>query len=223
LVHNSAGVLLRTADLGSPARKIFGHSDPDFSWGVINNLTYKNFKLSFQFDGIVGGVMHNYVRQKTLQGGRHLETTEGEWGAARYNDVNGGSFIAPGIVIIGTPILDPVTGDITNWKNLSTAPNTTKTTVQNYVSRYASIQDLNIISKTFTKLREVTLTYNIPQTLFTGKIFKQGSVSFVGRNLLLFFPSKYKDVDPDQFSQSSGTDLQTPTTRRFGVNVNLTF
>ncbi len=59
-------------------QKNFGHSDPDWSWGVINNLGYKNFKLSFQFDGVVGGVFHDYVRQKTLQGGRHLETVQGD-------------------------------------------------------------------------------------------------------------------------------------------------
>ncbi len=224
LVHNSGnGVLLRTQDLGSQARKIFGHSDPDLSWGIINNIGYKNFKLTFQFDGVIGGVMHNYVRQKTLQGGRHLETTQGEWGAARYGDVNGGTYVADGIVLVGTPQLDPVTGEITNWKDLTTAKNTTKTTVQNYVSRYASIQDLNIISKTFAKLREVTLTYNLPEKLFAGKVFRKASVSFIGRNLLLFYPSKYKDVDPDQFTQSGNTDLQTPTTRRYGFNLNLTF
>lgn len=223
LVLNSAGVLLRTSDLGSPAQRIFGHSDPDWSWGVINSIGYKNFKFGFQFDGVVGGVMHNYVRQKTLQGGRHLETTEGEWGAARPGDVTGGTYVANGIVLVGSPVLDPVTGEITNWKALTTAPNTTKTTVQNYVSRYASIADQNIISKTFAKLREVTLTYALPQNLFNGKAFKQATISFVGRNLLLFYPSRYKDVDPDQFTQSSGTDLQTPTTRRFGFNINLTF
>jgi hypothetical protein len=157
-----------------------------------------------------------------LQGGRHLETVQGEWGAARYDDVNGGSYVANGIVLVGTPVLDPVTGAITNWKDLTTAPNTKKTTVQNYASRYASIQDLNIISKTFAKLREVTLTYKLPQGVF-GKVFNQASVSLVGRNLLLFFPDKYKDVDPDQFMQSGASDLQTPTTRRFGFNLNLTF
>lgn len=223
LVHNSAGVLLRYRDINPTANRIFGHSDPDFTWGVINNISYKNFKLTFQFDGIVGGVMHDYVRQKTLQGGRHIETTQGAWGAARPGDVNGGTYVADGIVLVGTPQLDPVTGEITNWKDLTTAKNTAKTTVQNYVSRYASITDLNTISKTFAKLREVTLTYNVPKSLFGGKVFKAATVSVVGRNLLLFYPSKYKDVDPDQFSQSSGTDLQTPTTRRYGFNINLTF
>ncbi len=222
LVHGSNGLLQRFSDLGSPARRIFGHADPDFIWGVVNTLNYKNLSLTFQFDGVIGGVFHDYVRQKTLQGGRHLETTQGEWGAHRYDDVNGGSYVANGIVLVGVPVLDPVTGEITNWKDLSTAPNTKSTTVQNYSSRYASIQDLNIISKTFAKLREVTLTYKLPQGIF-GKAFNQASVSFVGRNLLLFFPNRYKDVDPDQFMQSSGSDLQTPTTRRFGVNFNLTF
>ena len=59
------------------------------------------------------------------------------------------------------------------------------------------------------KLRELTLTYTVPQTLFGGKIFKQATVSIVGRNLLLFYPNKYKnfygcnltiDESEDQYS-----------------------
>jgi hypothetical protein len=45
----------------------------------------------------------------------------------------------------------------------------------------------------------------------------------VGRNLLYFFPDRYKDVDVDQYTQDSGSGLQTPTTRSFGFNLNLTF
>ena len=88
----------------------------------------------------------------------------------------------------------------------------------------ASIPDLDIIKKTYGKLREVTLTYNVPQTLFgTKSVIKKASISFVGRNLLYIFPGQYKDIDVDQYSQASGSGLQTPTTRSYGFNINLTF
>ncbi|MGN6417996.1 MAG: SusC/RagA family TonB-linked outer membrane protein [Pseudobacter sp.] len=224
LVHGSDGLLMRFRDAGQgDAKRIFGHADPDWTWGVNNSFSYKSFRFSFQFDGVVGGVLHDYVRQKTLQGGRHIETSTGLWGQHRPDDVKGGSLVAPGITLVGAIQLDPVTGEITNMKDLQQKANTTATTVQNYSSRYANIAELNIISKTFAKLREITFTYTLPQNMLGKSFIKKAEVSLVGRNLALFFPSKYKDVDPDQFTQSSGSDLQTPSTRRFGFNLNLTF
>lgn len=201
---------------------------PDWTWGVVNTISYKNFSLRFQFDGIVGGVMEDYVRKKTLQGGRHIETTEGAFGAARANDALGPdyfSYVGQGVILTGADIqLDPITGQITNMKDLTEQTNTIKTSVQDYVSRMSSIPDLDIISKTFAKLREVNISYNIPTSIF-GKIsfIQKASVSLVGRNLIYFFPSRYRDVDVDQYTQSSGSDLQTPTTRSYGINLNISF
>jgi TonB-linked SusC/RagA family outer membrane protein len=224
LVHGSDGSLMRFRDAGfGAARRIFGEADPDWSWGVTNTVSYKDFRLTFQFDGVVGGVFHDYVRQKTLQGGRHLETATGLWGEHRPNDVGAGTLVAPGITLIGNIQLDPVTGDIINMKDLQVAANTKAIAVQNYSSRYANILELNMISKTFTKLREITLTYSLPAKMLGKSIIRKAEISLVGRNLALFFPKRYKDVDPDQFTQAGASDLQTPTTRRFGFNVNLTF
>ena len=67
------------------------------------------------------------------------------------------------------------------------------------------------------KLREVTLTYNFPRSLLSKTFFSRASVSLVGRNLLLW--SKLPEVDPDP-----GVDnLQTPSVRNMGFNVNLIF
>ena len=197
----------------------------NWSWGVTNTLGYKGFRLTFQFDGVVGGVFHNYVRQKTLQGGRHLETATGLWGENRPNDVTGGSLVAPGITLTGPAIqLDPVTGEIMNMKDLTVVTKQLKQLLYKVIpARYANILELNMISKTFAKLREITLTYQLPASLLGKSFIRKAEVSLVGRNLLLFFPKRYKDVDPDQFTQSGASDLQTPTTRRFGFNVNLTF
>ncbi|WPV69814.1 SusC/RagA family TonB-linked outer membrane protein [Chitinophaga sp. LS1] len=228
VIDQSSGLLLRYTDLGVNAKKVFGHSDPDWQWGITNTFSYKNFSFRFRFDGMVGGVVHDYVRQKSLQGGRHIESTQGKFGEARPDDALGStgfSYVGEGVNLTGGTIsLDPITGKITNEDELTVSKNATKTSVQQYVTRMASIHDLNNIKKTYAKLREVTLTYRLPADLFGKRtVFQNASVSLVGRNLLYFFPSRYKDMDVDQYTQDSGSGLQTPTTRSYGVNLNITF
>ncbi len=226
VIDAHSGVYTRYSDLGSSAQKIYGHADPNWQWGLVNTLSYKSFSLRFQFDGLVGGVMEDYVRKKTLQGGRHIESATGALGAARPSDeANVAAYTSEGVNLVGGDIqLDPINGTITNFKDLTVQKNTTKSQVQPFVTREASIPDLDIIKKTYAKLREVAISYVIPSNLFGKKSFIQkATVSFVGRNLLYFFPNKYKDVDVDQYSQDSGSGLQTPTVRSFGFNVNLTF
>jgi len=226
VIDQASGVYLRYSDLGSSAQKVFGHADPDFQWAAINTLSYKNFSLRFQFDGLVGGVMEDYVRKKTLQGGRHSESATGAFGVARPSDeANVAAYTGDGVNLTGASInLDPITGAITNYSSLNQVQNTTKSQVQPFVTRMASIPDLDIIKKTYVKLREIALTYNLPENTFKKNSFiRKASVSFVGRNLLYFFPNKYKDVDVDQYTQDSGSGLQTPTTRSYGVNVNFLF
>lgn len=226
VIDPGTGVYTRFSDLGVSAQKIYGHADPNWQWGLTNMLSYKNFALHFQFDGIVGGVMEDYVRKKTLQGGRHIEAATGAFGQARPQDeANIAAYTGNGVNLTGAPIvLDPITGVITNMKDLTETQNTTKSQVQPFVTRMASIPDLDMIKKTYTKLREVTFTYTLPRTVFGDKSFiREASVSLVGRNLLYFFPNKYKDVDVDQYTQDSGSGLQTPTMRNYGFNINLSF
>jgi hypothetical protein len=242
VIDASSGLYTRISDLGSSAKKVFGHSDPDWQWGIVNTVSYKAISIRFQFDGMVGGVIEDYIRKKTLQGGRHIESATGAFGVARPSDeANIAAYTGEGVNLSGPNgiQLDPITGQIANFKELTAVKNTTKSQVQPFVTREASISDLDIVKKTYAKLREVTITYALPQRLLGNKSFIQSaSVSLVGRNLLYFFPSKFKDLDVDQYTQSTysegangqyGTSpsylsgLQTPTTRSYGFNINLTF
>ena len=100
--------------------------------------------------------------------------------------------------------------------------NESATYLQDYISRYYGQYEANLMSKSYAKLREVSITYQLPAKMM-GKTFKSASVSLVGRNLLYFAKGK-DDVDLDQFPGMIGyTALQTPTLRRYGVNINLTF
>lgn len=208
-----------------PVAQFAGYSNPDWVWGFNNKFNYKNISLSFQFDGRVGGVMEDYVRKKTFQGGRHIETTEGALGEARYQDYLGvKSYVGEGVQVSnGTAIeFDPVTGQITNYNALKFGTNATKTFAQDYVSRVHSIPEPNMMSKSYLKLREIVLGYRIP---VRKSFIQQANISLVARNILYIMKdSRFKDVDIDQYAGSqSGTNLQTPTTRSYGVNLNVIF
>jgi TonB-linked SusC/RagA family outer membrane protein len=202
-----------------------GYSTPDWVWGFNNKFTYKNVTFSFQFDGRVGGVMEDYVRKKTMQGGRHIETTEGALGVARFEDTKGiKAYVGEGVQVSNGQAInyDPVTGAITNYGALKFSKNATATYAQDYVSRLNGIPEANMMSKSYLKLREIIIGYNIP----VGKTFiRQANISFVARNILYFMKDKrFNDVDIDQYAGSqSSIDLQTPTTRSYGVNLNIVF
>jgi hypothetical protein len=207
----------------NPKSQFLGYTNPDWVWSIINTVSYKNFMLGFQFDGRVGGTMINYIQQQTYRGGRHVNTAQGKMNEARIQDTKGvKSWIGEGVVISnGTPIQYDDLGNVTNYKDMQFANNSTPTFLQDYISFYYATNEANVISKTFAKLREVTLTYNFPSSTF-GRVVKQANVSLVARNLLYF--AKYKDVDIDQYAGSQGSStIQSPTTKRYGINLNITF
>ncbi len=210
--------------IANPVAQFLGYVNPKFVWGINNRFSYKSFNFSFQFDGRVGGVIADYIKQKTYQGGRNLETAEGAFGVARLNDVQGiKSYVGSGVVVAGgVPIkYDATTGAITNYGELQYTPNTTATFAQDYIARQYGQPESFLISRTFAKLREVIIGYNLPQPFLNRLKVRQASVSLVGRNLLYF--AARKDIDLDQFITGGYSGLQTPTTRRYGVNLNLTF
>lgn len=211
-----------------PVPQFAGYANPKFVWGFNNKFNYKSVSLSFQIDGRVGGVMEDYVRKKTFQGGRHIETVEGALGASRNDDGKGiKSYLGEGVQVSNGAAItyDAVTGLITNYSALQFTANATKTYVQDYISRVHSIPEPNMMSKSYLKLREVVLSYNLSSKTLGKSFIKGASVSFVARNILYFMKdNKFKDVDIDQFAGSqSGSDLQTPTTRSYGVNLNIIF
>ncbi|HPW61878.1 MAG TPA: SusC/RagA family TonB-linked outer membrane protein [Cyclobacteriaceae bacterium] len=220
LINDASGRPIRTA-----VSQFLGNTNPDWSWGITNRLNYKNWGLVFQFDGRVGGILVDYIQRQTFRGGRHIETVQGEMGIARAQDALGvKSYVGDGVVISNGAAIeyDPITGAITNYDELQFAPNTTATFLQDWISRYYAAEEANVISRSYAKLREVTLTYNFPSAMLERSFIRKASISLVGRNLLYF--AEKKDVDIDQFvAPDSYSSLQSPTLRRYGFNVNITF
>lgn len=219
LINDASGRPIR-----NPVQQVLGYANSDWAGALINKISYQNFSFSFQFDGRFGGTILDYVRKKTFQGGRNIETVEGAMGEARKNDVLGiKSYIGEGVVVSnGVAIKYDADGKIINYDELQYAPNATATFVQDYISRYYGTDVSTAMSRTFVKLREVVLSYNIPGNILKKYGIQKASISFVGRNLLYF--AEHTDIDIEQYTgTNSYSGLQTPTTRRFGFNLNLTF
>jgi TonB-linked SusC/RagA family outer membrane protein len=199
--------------LNDPFNRMLGYSDPDFVFGVQNTLSYGPFSLMISADGRVGGKMYSSTNQKMWWGGTHPGTVN------QYrDDANAGiaSYIAPGVVVVEGSVEYDVDGNIVNDTRVY-APNTTPV---NYISWNINTSNAflnHYYDATFVKLREVTLTYNVPVSLLSRTFFDRASISLIGRNLLLW--SDMPEVDPDP----GADNLQTPSVRNIGFNVNLTF
>ncbi|MFT3950027.1 MAG: SusC/RagA family TonB-linked outer membrane protein [Agriterribacter sp.] len=220
--------------LSNPVSQFLGYLNADYSWSVYNRVSWKNLSVGFQFDGRVGGVTTDYMHNKTMRGGRNQETVEGKLGEARKNDADHagendyeGIYVGDGVVVSNnTPInFDSETGAILNYKDLQFAANTTPLQVQPWVSAFYNVSEANLMSKTYAKLREVTISYQFPDKWLAKSFISKASVSLVGRNLIYFYKDKrFRDVDLDQYNdKTTGTALQSPTNRRYGFNLNIVF
>ncbi|WP_439698814.1 SusC/RagA family TonB-linked outer membrane protein [Mucilaginibacter sp. AW1-7] len=228
IINDAAGKPL------SVGGQVLGHENANYNWSIANKIRYKNFSMGFQFDGAVGGVIIDYMHNKTMRGGANIETATGALGDARYQDwknfgVAGynGTYVGPGVnVSNGTAInLDSKTGAILNYSALQFSQNKQTALVQDYVSKYYNVDESNLMDKTFSKLREVTFSYDFPKAWLQKSFIQKISASLYGRNLLYFYKDKrFKDVDLDQYNGAQAqTVLQSPTVRSYGFNLNLSF
>jgi hypothetical protein len=143
--------------------------------------------------------------------------------AVAPNPQKDGSFLGQGVKLVEGKIEYDQFGNILNYDKLKFAPNDNKTFLQDYISRFYNSGEGNLMSRTFSKLREVTFTYVLPKRLFEGEksLIRGASVSLVGRNLLYF--AEKNDIDLEQYIGGGQSGLQTPTTKRYGINLNVTF
>lgn len=192
-----------------------GHTDPDYIFGISNNVSYKEFSLGFQFDGRIGGIMYNAVEQKLFEGGMHPGTANSFRDDAYLGDK---TYTGDGVIVTSGSVNYDIQGNITS-DTRKFAPNTQKVNYIDYIFKtYVNgVPGANIYKRSFVKLREVSITYNATK-LLKKTPFKSGTISVTGRNLWL--STKVPFMDPDG---NDGFALAEPTYRNVGVNISLKF
>ena len=198
-----------------PFGQYYGNDDPDWIYGWQNTFTYKNLSLSLSFDGRLGGLIYSTTNQKMWWGG----TAPGTANQFR-DDANAGknTYVGPGVVVVSGKVEYDGHGNILS-DTRKFEPNTTAV---NYISFMqttsgAMLNNYFYYSGTYLKMRELALTYNLPAK-WTKGVFNTASISFIGNNLFLW-AAKLPNVDPDAESDN----LQTPSMRSMGININIKF
>ncbi|WP_285269850.1 SusC/RagA family TonB-linked outer membrane protein [Kaistella rhinocerotis] len=182
------------------AIKNLGSTLPDYNMGLRNSLKYKDLSLSFLFD--------------MQKGGKYFSTTH-MWGmySGMLEETGFGGNREAGVVLDGV---------LENGN-----PNNIRITANEFGGmHYGGVDALNVFDADYIKLRDVTLSYDLPKSLVAG--FLDGiRISAFGRNLLAWNLA-WKGMDPENTSYGSG-NIQgleggsLPSTRQYGVNVNFKF
>lgn len=197
-----------------PYGHFYGWSDPDWIYGWQNMFSYKDFTLSFSLDGRLGGLIYSTTNQKMWWGGQAPETVN----HYREDSYQGNdTYIAPGVVVSSGSIEYDSHGNVLS-DTRKFEPNTTPVNYPSFMQTTSGdmLNNYFYYSGTYIKLRELSLTYTLPQR-WTSGFFNEASVSFIGNNLFLL--AKIPNVDPDLGSDN----LHAPSIRSVGMNINLKF
>jgi len=208
----------------STEQQSIGTSERDFVMGLQNKFSYKNLTLSFAFDWKEGGQMYSESKYLSYFTGNGIETT--------YNDRN--AFIIPNSV---QEVVNSTTQAVTYVEN-TTPINTQTGTVSggSTITGFYNAQNNPtiakdfLIDKTFVRLRDLSLTYNVKLEALKRMGFSTASISVYGKNLMLWTPDANAYVDPEvsTFGASGvksefGESYGTPTQRTYGTTIKLTF
>lgn len=206
--------------IANPEDGIIGDPNPDFKMSFINTIKYKGLTLNAQFDWREGGDISSTTIQSLLGRGVTKDTEDREH-----------SFIIPGFYGdgFGNPILDSQGNQIPNTTQLSMnelyfSPAGGNTFAIN------SVAEASIYDGTVYRLREVSLSYEMPSKWLANTPIGKISISAVGSNLWYFAPNvpKYTNFDPEVTAFGStrlqGIEISSaPTSKRYGIRINASF
>jgi len=186
-----------------------GNYNPDFTLGWSNDLSYKNWNMSFLFDWRQGGTIVSRTQALAGVGGQLAETEN------RPEE----GIIAEGFVNAGTE-------ESPRWE-----ANTTAVTAEQYYRQFydRNHEENNTYDASFIKLRQLAIGYTFQSSDNSG-FFRNGrnlNISLIGRNL--FALSDIPHFDPEQLAVQGNNfvsgveDMSYATTRSIGVKIGFDF
>lgn len=217
--------------LVDPNYKYLGNPNPNYKLGITNEISFKGFSISALFDMTVGGQFYSESINSMLGRGVTLDTRDREV-----------SRVVNGVYANTTPVVgaDGKSRFVPLLVGGKPVPNQTKMSTNDMffvggvanASSFATnaASEFSIYGASVYRLRELTIGYDLPKKLITRLKMTNANVSISGRNLWYVAPQtpKYINYDPEvsSFGTSSaqGFDITgAPSTRRIGINLNITF
>ena len=195
-----------------PNPRRFGSVQPDWLGGISTNLSYKGFNLSATIDHKQGGNVYSRTVGQTYFNGTAVETA--------FNDRE--RFIIPNSVVDnGDGTFSPNTSVLTYSSN----------NIRQYWNVMNGFGETLIFDASYTKLRELTLSYELPARLWGDSPMTSLTVSLFGRNLWIHTPKRNTFIDPEVNSFTAGNTNNgnltgfefgtTPNTSSYGLSVRV--
>lgn len=219
----------------SDERKALGKGTWDWTGGIINSFSYKNFTLNATIDIKVGADLFSMTNLYAVLRGSDISTLEGrqEWIRSEELRNAAGKTIqeweAMGNVAGYVPKGVVQTGVDNQGKPVYTA-NTRAVDPGVYWGRFYS-DDRGILTPflfdaSYVKLRELSLTYTVPKTPLAKIGISNASISIVSRNPFIIHKS-VPNVDPDSnYNNGNGQGFEygsLPSRKSWGINLNFRF
>ena len=197
---------------------IIGDPNPDFTLGITNSFTYKNFTFRALIDWKQGGDLYSFSAASLMLRGQLANSVEREQ-----------LRVVPGVYGSNQsfePILDANGNKIANTTGITAFDSH----FSNGWGAYGQ-DEVNIYDGTTIRLREVGMSYSLPKNLLKKTPFGTGTLSFSGRNLWWNAPNMLEglNLDPEVLAESAASNVQgfeygaTPTTKSYSFNLSLTF
>jgi hypothetical protein len=185
-----------------------GNVQPRFDLGLNNTVTWLGFSLSAQVDVRRGG--------KAYAGNTKLAKL---YGIDALTEDRESDFVFPGVKAT-TDASGNVTGYVPNDIVIKRDENYWRNVLD-------PIDESHVYSTDFVRLREIALSYSLPESLITkSKVFRSASVSLIGRNLKLW--TDYPNFDPETNVGGAGNGqgieyVSLPQTRSYGASLRVSF
>lgn len=219
------------APLADTKLRDFGSVVPKWMGGIRNTFSYKGLSLTTFIDARMGGKIFSLTKYFGIQAGVLEETTKN---GIREN----GAIVGENVFTeFGDAVLGQVDGSGTLVKDAD--GNYIGTGVKNDVTISAfdlyqglfGIQEVALIDASYVKLREVSLSYNLPKSIVAKLGFIQSvNVGVFGKNLLLLYSDKSNTagIDPETGTGANQNGLgieinALPSVRSFGFKMNIGF
>lgn len=198
-----------------PTEGVVGDPNPDFLLGFRNTFTYKDFTLSFLLDIREGGDVYNGTSGVLNNFGVGKETLDRNE-VVVFEGVLGETDADGNVTATSTPNdIEVVKGGTDGGTNF----------YSNY--GFVNLTELTIQDGSWIRMRDISLSYNLPGTLLDKTPFSAANITLNARNLFLI--TDYTGIDPEtnltgDSSNVFGYDyFNNPNTKSYGINVNLTF
>jgi TonB-dependent starch-binding outer membrane protein SusC len=185
-------------------RVFLGREEPAYRVSFMNNFSYKGFNLSFLINSIQGGANGYLGANRPTANNRPMYYREDN--TIRWND------------FAGVEYWSPANPDAKYPRNISGSP--------------AKIEPMLYQDRSFVRLQDVSLSYNLANTLLKKLDAQSINIFVSAKNLATWTkwegwdPESVQDLDNDPLTQLEPVGIAAggrPILRAFAVGINITY